>query len=166
MSGGLRIQEKVREKLVEAKAVVAVVDQESIRNSSVMFELGMAMGWDKPVWIIMASHGPSSSIPLELRDWKYSTIDNIDTVCREISEISAPLNSTDRDILGHIYQQNNVGTDKLVTNPNLLADLSRKFNKRSSRKVSSSILLQELIRMRKSGKLPTLTQSKRSQRID
>ena len=143
------------EALTESAAVIALVNGPRVTSSWLAFEVGAAMAWHKPVYVVYQGERPSE-LPKYVEG--FGTFDNseLDQVIKRVVEGSQPLSDAQRTRLGEVYATIGVPTDQLMLQPAKIERLAKAFNRTAKTKLSSEQLLREILRLRKQGRLPTL----------
>ena len=85
---------------------------------------------------------------------RIATVSKLEHVVKEIRASQQPLTPEQLQRLLKAYQEFAVSTDKLLVKPLLLRELAQKCNRGARSSVGAQKLIQELIRLRKQGKLP------------
>ena len=146
---------EMRTELAGCSAFVVILTQSTVKSPNVAFEIGMALAWNKPVFVLYDGIS-KSDIPNYLRSYRVASISKLSQVVREIKKVQQPLSDSDRETLVEVYCDLAVATDKLLGRPLLVRQLAEDFNGRTKSAVGGEKLVQELIRLRKQGKLPKL----------
>ncbi len=147
---------KMRQALAECNVVVIILTRSTLGSSNVAFEIGAAMAWNKPVYVLYDGIS-KNEIPSFLRDFRIFQISKLSKVVREIAEARQPFSDEDRESLVRVYEELGVATDQLLQKPVALHELSERYNSLTHSAVGGEKLVQELIRLRKQGKLPKVT---------
>lgn len=155
---GENLQQVVMKAIAEASALVAVLKPSSSSNPSIAVEIGAAWAWNKPVFVISTDEQDLRP-PSFLGDARVYPPSRVDDVIRAIRRSLQPLSDEDRHVLRAVYASLNLSTDNLVQQPTAVDALATSFNRRRHKHVSGERLVQELIRMRKQGRLPRLRNS-------
>ena len=79
----------------------------------------------------------------------------IEEIAQAIKESSNSLSELDQSVLIAEYGRIGVPVDQLVLQPQHLSQLTSEFRKRTKRNVAAEELVRTLLRLRKSGKLPS-----------
>jgi hypothetical protein len=144
---------KMRRAVAECHAFVLILTRSTLTSPNIAFEIGMAMAWNKPVYVLFDGIAPSE-IPAYLREFHVVPISKLERVVREIRESQQPLGPDELRTLVELYNELAVPTDQLLTKPLALRELADKYNRSAHSSVGGAKLVQELIRLRKQGKLP------------
>ncbi len=150
---GSHIQSQVLDALVDSSAVVVLLTRSSVESRGVAFEVGVAMGWDKPVYIIHDGL-EMRSIPEFLNQFHLVPLSDLPRVVKQIQSLRKPLSNSQRESLIDAFQKVAVPVDQLLRDSKQRTRLSNLFSEQSAEPISSNRLLQELIRLRKKGQLP------------
>ena len=145
----------MRNALAECIGVIIVLTRSTLESSSIAFEIGAAMAWNKPVYVVYDGI-TTKEIPQYLREFRVCHISKILQIVEEISQSQQLFSDEDRESLMSVYQDFGVPTDQLLRKPLALHDLSKEFNQRTGANFAGEKLVQELIRLRKQGKLPKI----------
>lgn len=152
---GVSIEKRIREVLVECSSVVILVTPSSIGSQNLAFETGMAMAWSKPVFVLydgVSSH----EIPAFLKRFRIFPVSQVGKVATVIRESQHALEAEELDVLGRIYAEYAIPLDRLLLQPSDLAQMVREFAVRTGRDVGGERIARELMRLRKSGRLPRI----------
>lgn len=150
---GSHIQSQVLDALVDSSAVVVLLTRSSVESRGVAFEVGVAMGWDKPIYIIHDGL-EMRSIPEFLNQFHLVPLSDLPRVVKQIQSLRKPLSDSQREFLIDAYRQVAVPVDQLLRDSKQRARLSNLFAEQAPEPIASNRLLQELIRLRKKGQLP------------
>jgi hypothetical protein len=130
----------------------------------VALEIGAASAWNKPVYILMEGKG-EHSLPIYASEQKVFEFSEISKVIELVSETLNPMTDEQRDVLKEAYHALGVPTDRLLQEPNLVDRLRDVLKERAQIDISGERIMQELLRLRKGGKLPRLSRGgKRGQK--
>lgn len=152
---GSPITNSIREGLVDSSAVILLITPSSDRSGNLAFEAGMAMGWSKSVFVLYDGR-QLSDIPEFLRQFQIFPVDKVRDVAKLILDSKQQLKPDHAILLSRIYEDTGITTDRLLLEPAVLMDMSDQFYAKSHLRLSGSRIAQELIRMRKTGRLPKL----------
>ena len=152
---GLPIQEVLWKALAETAALVVIVHSERAPGSNTAVELGAAMAWHKPIYIVHAGNGTARP-PAYLERFPAYPMSRIDDVVSSIKRSLRTLSDDEREALREVYAELAVPADQLLANPTSLEDLAREFNSRCHTTYAGERLIQEILRLRKAGRLPRL----------
>ncbi len=149
---------------MESDAIVVILDPSRPLPSNTGVEIGAAMARHKPLYVVYARTTPSyatlepnePAIPQFMRHIPSYSIANVDDLVHSIKRGLKSLSDEERTILASVYSDLKVPSDQLLQEPAAIDELALEFKKRSNRVIPGERLVQELIRLRKSGKLPRL----------
>ena len=142
-----------RDALAECSAVVLILTRSTLDSSNLAFEVGAAMAWNKPIYVIYDGIA-DSEIPSYLDDLRLGQISNLPQIVKEIAKSQEPISEEGREKLMNVYEEFGVPTDQLQCKPLDLRELTEQYNKSSHSNLSAERLIRELIHLRKKGKLP------------
>lgn len=150
---GRDVQKTIVQAIAESAALIAIVTPESSRNPNVAVEVGAAWAWTKPIYVLATDevHAPFGAVLGAARVYRLSDIDD---VILEIKRSRRPLSAPDRDALIDAFQALGVSVDVLISQPAMITRLAELFNADRGGRVAGEQLVQELLRLRKQGKLP------------
>lgn len=159
VEAGQKLWTRVSEALAESAAVVCLFRSEPGPSSNVALELGAAVAWSKPVFLVCQRHQSQKVGSL----WGFDVYSWEDwpAIVRRIKAADKPLSEEDRSLLTQMYIEHGVPTDQFMHQPAALESLTRDFNARAPRMVSGERLLNALLRLRKQGSLPSLARHRR-----
>jgi hypothetical protein len=146
------LQDMIWRALAESAALIAIVPSESPLASNIAVEVGAFKAWCKPIYVIQAARG-NIKLPTYLSGCPVYPLSRVDDVVESIKRGLASLTESDCDILAAIYSEHGIPVDQLLTNPVAIEILADDFNARCGKKVVGERLVQELLRLRKSGRL-------------
>lgn len=153
------LEKVVWEAMAESQALVAVIS-DAQPSANMIFELGAAQGWNKPVYVVGVNPA-SLHIPGFLQDLPILPLSRVEEVARAIKSSPGPLTDSEKTVLREEYERIGDTVDELILHPALLSKLTNQFNKRAKRYVMPEELVRTLLRMRKSGALgPTPKKSR------
>lgn len=141
--------------MAESAALVLVIPREGVTSSNTAVELGAAMAWHKPIFVVSSGNG-NVKPPACLSEYKVYPVSRIDDVAQSIRQSLRALSEPEAAVLRDVYIKLGIPTDKLLTDPASLDELARTFNSRSKVKFAGERLVRELLRLRKSGQIPSL----------
>ena len=148
------------EGMANCEVVVVVAPSEPVLASSQAVEVGAALAWQKPIYVVR-SGDPAEEVPSYLQDMPSYPLSRLDDLIRSTRDALKPtLSEHERAALVAAYQELGVPADRLVTDPALLDALAKKFNDRHKTHLSGERLALELLRLRKSAGLPRLAKRK------
>jgi hypothetical protein len=152
--GGNSLSE-VRRALAECSAVLFLLTGSSIRSQNVAFETGMALAWNKPIYVLFDGLEPGE-IPDYLQEFHVRRLSEMDDVVQEIAASRQPLSRSERDNLIDLYSELAIPTDQLLRKPIELKGFAAEFLDRTGKAIPGERLVQELLRLRKQSQLPRL----------
>lgn len=158
MDPGIGLAEAIWDALAMSDAIVAVIPKLGTPNPNTSSELGAAIAWRKPIYLVSQENG-RTRVPAYLSGHRLYPLSRIDDVARAIKRGPRPLTTEDRESLKRIYLELEIPTDRFINDPALLDKLASKFNARVHEEVSGERLLYEMIRLRKQGSWPRLQRS-------
>jgi len=138
--------------LAESWAMVALI-KPGIMPSSVSVEIGAATAWHKPIYIITVGKD-KHQLPHYFSNYKIFKISEIEEIIKLILRSLKPLNNDERNALIEAYQQLGLPTDQLLRHPPSIDRLYQILLNKLDIKLSNERIMQELLRLRKGGKLP------------
>lgn len=155
------ILRSIRTRLVESRAVIVIVSPGLELPPSVLVELGAAMAWERPIFVLLDGVA-SSEVPAFLRKFRLLPMSKLPDIVDLVRRSKESL--TDAETLGltELYRDAGVPVDKLLTEPEKLDDLTQKFNARFNTSRSSEQLAHQLLSIRKKGDLPPVGRKIRS----
>lgn len=158
---GTSLWDRLRDVLVEARAVVVLWTQNSQRSANIALELGMATAWAKPVYLLL--EGVSAA---ELPDFtkSYVVLEKrpVEQLVQDIRQDLKPLSDDQLETLTKVYRRFGEPTDRLVSNPKALDEFARTYRQSTGSNIAGERLTQELLRLRKQGRLPRLGKKERA----
>ena len=151
---GEKLEDVVWDAMADSQAIVMVVPNNP-PSSWMAFEMGAAKAWNKPVYAI--ADGVEDARRLSgLHDIAVYPPSRADEIAIEIKRSLGSLTDEEVESLKDAYQKIGVSVDRLATQPNDLAKLTREVTKRIGRNVSGEHVLWLLMRLRKRGQLQAL----------
>jgi hypothetical protein len=153
IEGSQTFADRVLHALIESRALVVIATPRSVKSINVGIEVGAAMSWRKPLYIL-TEHVAGPDLPPILRSGYVFPIHSFMKVVDALRRGSQPLGDEDRAVLTDLYSRFQIPTDKLVSDPQSLEAFANAFNKLRNSSISGEKLTQELLRLRKSGRLP------------
>jgi hypothetical protein len=158
METGSSVQDVLWRALAESAAFVVVIPREGVTSSSTAVELGAAMAWHKPIFVISSGNG-NARLPAYLSGYQVYPLSRIEDVAQSIQQSLHTLSEEEVSLLHEVYHKCGIPTDKLLFEPASLDKFARTFNARSKVSQSGERLVQELLRLRKAGLLPRLNKA-------
>lgn len=141
--------------LVESSALVVIADPQRAPGSNVGVEVGAAMAWHKPVYVVHANSG-TVTLPSYLRKFPAYPMSRVDDVAQSVKRGLTTLSQEERSLLLSVYADLAIPLDRLLAEPEHVDALGEEFNRRCERQVAGERLAQELLRVRKAGQLPRI----------
>jgi hypothetical protein len=154
ITGGEKIGEEIWKALAESWAVVVLAESGPM-PASVAVEVGAASAWNKPVYIL-TENKREYSVPLYISRCDVFEISDTDKVVELVAAARKPLSDDVRHVLVDAYSKLAVPTDVLLRDPALIEQLRRSVKTNSGVDLSGERIMQELLRLRKRGRLPRL----------
>lgn len=152
---GENLQDRIWHALAESAALIAIVPSEGPLASNIAVEVGAFKAWCKPIYIIQTTRG-HVRLPAYLADCQIYPLSRVDDVVASIKRGLASLTEGECKALADIYGDYGVSADQLVSNPVAIEKFADEFSKRCKKRVTGERLMQELLRLRKSGRLPRI----------
>jgi len=151
-SNASRFGDDVREALAESRVLLVILSKSSLRSATIALEVGAARAWQKAVYVLLVGVVPKEMPPF-LQELDTFTVSRIPALINAIRDSASPLTLSQQAILARVYESSSVPSDQLARRPMALERLTRRFNNLASTTFAPERLLQELIRLRKKGKL-------------
>ena len=162
MESGEHVLAQVRQALAESDAVIAVVGKESMNSAWVALEVGAAMAWQKPAYLL--THDIlASALPKYLQSFQAFAIQELHRVIRAIRDAKQPLSETELEWLKNWYKQTSVPLDQMVMEASTLESMAKAFRSEWKRAIPPERILKELFRLRKKGNLPRIRRAQNPQ---
>lgn len=146
------IQDTIWRAVAESAALIAIVPTEGAFLSNMAVEVGAFKAWCKPIYVVQAAKG-QIRLPVYFADCPIYPLSRLDDVVAAIKRDLASLTAEDCDALAEIYADHAIPVDQLLSNPIEIEQLAEEFHLRCGKKVAGERLIQELLRLRKSGRL-------------
>ena len=146
------ILQQMWQALAESWAVVALLESETM-TPSVAVEIGAAAAWNKPIYIL-TERKVLRFVDFDISRYGVYQISQIDKVIDLISKSLSPLNGKEKVALVKAYQELSIPTDQLLLEPTSIERLNKMIWQQSNLRLSGERVMQELLRLRKKGKLP------------
>ena len=148
--------DNVRKAIADSEAVIIVISRNSALSSSLGIEIGAAIAWQKPVYVVLPQK-EQEDVPELLRGLRSYTVDSLSELIDAIIEARSDLTNEETEWLKDWYEQRKVPLDRIVRDPESIALLTTSFHERFERQLDAQKLLLALLRLRKRGELPKLT---------
>lgn len=148
---------EVRRRLQQSVAFVALLTPTLAREDAFTIEIGAAWAGSTPIYLLL-SEIRKAEIPSYLR--RYPAVPlwaGLEGVIEEVRKRAEPFSDEERAILIRAYQEVGLPVDRLIAAPAAGDRLAELFAEQSDRKLHPGRLVRELLRIRKSSKLPKLT---------
>ena len=145
----------IRSAIAESRVFVAIVSRASMNNAKIAVEIGAAWGWGKSIHFLLSGLS-SSDLPGWLARHPHAPITELAAVIDEIVRAIVPLTPEQAEALAEAYNAIGVPTDQLSNRLGSLDELTDRFNRKTMSSYPQERVLQELIRLRKRGRLPRL----------
>jgi hypothetical protein len=155
VESGELLSDAILRELVAARALVVLLTPLGLRSINIGLDMGAALSWQKPVFVLSDGVSPSELPPL-FRSHRVYPVAELDRVIRDVRQTMQPLTDDDRDALKELYGRLQIPTDQLISQPHQLDSFTRAFNRLRHSTYAGERLTQELLRMRKRGELPRL----------
>jgi len=155
---GYNVGDEIWQALAESWAVVALI-KPGIVSTSLGIEIGAASAWQKPIYILTAGTG-EHHIPKLISHYRMFKISEIEKLVQMVSKDLNPLNEQEKQALVKAYRSLGIPTDKLLMQPAHIDRLNKMLWRNSRLRLSGERIMQELLRLRKRGKLPKLIRRK------
>jgi hypothetical protein len=156
---GKNWEAELRKAIVESDAFVMIVDPSQPVSPNSTFELGAAIALHKPVFVVQAND-KNGTVPGFLQHYTIFPLTEIDHLAESIKEVCEPLSPDERAALIAVYQETGLPSDRLLSDPLAIEELSDRFRETTGRRVLTKHLVSELLRLRKAGELPRIRASK------
>ena len=158
------ILRSIRTRLVESRAVIVILSPGLELPPSILIELGAAMAWERPIFVLLDGVAPSE-VPAFLRKYRLLPMAKLPDVVELVRRSTEPMSKAEMTGLAELYRDAAVPVDKLLTQPDKLDDLTRKFNERFNTSRSGERLAHEILSIRKKGDLPPVGRRTRPNRL-
>jgi hypothetical protein len=148
--------EQIQNALVVSQALVIVVSRPSELPPSMLVELGAAIAWKKPVFVLLDGIS-RSQLPTFLQSFNIHPISKLPQVIAEILRPTSPFTESERQALSELYSSLGIPVDRLLTDSASLTSLAERFNESVGANWSAERLAQELLILRKRAALPKVS---------
>ncbi len=149
-------QETIWRALAESSAMIAIVPSEGPILSAVAVEVGAFKAWNKPIYVIQATSG-KINVPTYLADCPVYSLLQVEDVVESIKRGMTSFSEEERAVLTRVYREVGIAADRLLSDPMAIERLAQRFNAECKKRATGERLVQELLRLRKSGgQLPRL----------
>jgi len=160
---GEDVSDSTWDAMAESAALVALISYPRSESPNLLFEVGASMTWEKPVYVLYKGERPMG-LPSYIADARIMPELRIDTLVQRVVENAAPLAGDQHALLKKLYLSFGIPLDQLLSESASAEQLTRRFNKAAHAHLSSALLLRELLRLGKGGKLPAAVQRHRPKR--
>ncbi|MGN6726953.1 MAG: toll/interleukin-1 receptor domain-containing protein [Tepidisphaeraceae bacterium] len=149
-----RFADEMREALSESRSLVVIMSEVATASTTIALEVGAAHAWQKAIFVVLhdISH---AQVPAYLSGTPFVRSNQIEKLVDAIKATSNGLTDKEKILLSDLYRRTGVPTDRLLHSPVPLERLARDFNRLAQTSLAPETILQELIRLRKKGKLGT-----------
>ncbi len=141
--------------MAESRVFVAILSRSSLPSPWIAMELGAALAWGKSIDLFVEGI-TESEVPASLAQYRVVPLARLTQILDEIVQSIEPLSDDQIAVLGETYLAVGVPTDQLAARPASLDLLTQRFNRREGTNYSPERILQEVVRLRKQGRLPKL----------
>jgi hypothetical protein len=152
---GENFVKEIWQSLAESWAVVVLI-KPGVVSPNVAVEIGAASAWRKPIYVIRTESAGEYHVPLYFSKFEIFKISEIGKVIEMISKDLNPLSDQEREALIKSYKRLSLPTDKLFMEPGSIEKLQNILYDESHVRISGERIMQELLRLRKRGKLPRI----------
>ncbi len=148
---------QIHKALAASQALVIVVSRPSDFSRAMLVELGAAMAWKKPIYVLLDGL-PRTQVPTFLRGYAIYPISKLADVVAAILQTANPLTDEEQKTLLDLYEDMATPVDRMLTEPALLASLAERFNQQVGTDRSAEFLAKELLTLRKRGAMPRVVE--------
>jgi hypothetical protein len=148
-----RVLDPIRRELAESLAAVILLTQATLQSQNPPLVMGMALAWKKPIFVLYDGIQPAE-IPRYLSQFETRRVSEAAAVARKITSSSSPFDDDARESLISAYSDLGISTDQLLQKPLAVHELYQRFSEFQEINIAPERLVQELLRLRKQGKLP------------
>lgn len=142
--------------LAKSDAVVFVLDDSDLTSEGYV-ELGAA--WAREIPTLALSVVAQPRVPVMLSRQPCFHEGALAELVREIHKSTEPMSPAEIEAMSKLYSRHGVPVDKLITVPGMASKFASELKKITGRSVLEQRVLTQLLRLRKSGKLPRVTSS-------
>ena len=155
LENGTPYEDTIQLAIAESQIVVVIIDPRQAPSSTTAVELGAAIAWGKPIYVV--TEPGNTRLPDYLQNYPVFPVSRIDDLVQSARhDTTKSLSEDERSILYDVYSEVGIPRDKLVMTPSALKKLTIIFNDRSNTRVSQEQLAREIILLGKRGKLPRI----------
>jgi hypothetical protein len=148
-----RLGDAAWDAMAESRALV-IVSPKGELNDWMIFHLGGAMTWHKPVYVVVDDPAPRHLAPDLPRLPIYSR-SRLEEIAQTIKTSEGTVGESDLPVLVEEFERLGEPIDALAADADKQAKLARQFNKRTRQHIVPEELLRTLLRLRKRGYWPT-----------
>lgn len=152
---GKSLAETIWSALAVSEALVAVIPSNGELTSNAAAELGAAMAWSKPIYLIRQANVRTRT-PSFLKKFEVFDVTRLSDLVIAIRSGQRPLSPKRLEVLQELYAKMETPTDQYIQDPVLLENFARRFRARTRSKLTGERLLSEMIRLRKRGQWPRI----------
>lgn len=135
---------------------IAVLIRPGRIPSTIAVEIGAASAWQKPTYILTTGKG-EYHVPLYFSQYLVFDFSDVGKLIERIRNDRSPLTEEQINALKNAYQRLGIPTDKLLMQPTSIERLNKMLQEDIGLQVSGERIMQALLRLRKSGKLPRVS---------
>jgi hypothetical protein len=150
--------------MAESAAVVSLARGPRETSPSLLFEVGAAMAWNKPVYVVYAGD-PPADLPKYVNDFGVFPADRIDHVIGLVRNGEPSMTERERDALVRAYKSVGVTIDQMLLEPAKSDQLVRAYRRNSKSRIPGEQLFRELLHMRKRGQLVSTARGRAKGRV-
>lgn len=158
---GTNIEEALWQAMAESQALVVVISTPE-PSANIGFEIGAALAWGKPIYVIVTDPATTqlSRMVLGAPGVQLYPPSRIDEVAEQIKQAQDDFTAEEIKELIKEYRNIGLSVDRLALDSGRLSELARNFHKRTKRQVPGERLLWLLLRLRKHRVLPAIKKAK------
>jgi hypothetical protein len=153
------LAEEMWQALAESWALIVLI-KPGATPPSVAVDIGAAAAWQKPVYIVTTTVG-KYQLPKYFSQYEIVHLSGISNLIKSISKGRKPLTDEDRNALKKAYLKLRIPTDQLIREPRYVQKLQQMLRNEYRITISNERMMQELLRLRKSGRLARLRRKNR-----
>ena len=152
---GQELKTEVWEALAGSRVLVALLKRSETLSPSMAVEIGGAIAWEKPVFILIRG-GTTYRQPFLLSEYRIFSMTEVNRVVKEIKMLKRESEKIDVNALKKAYVEVGVPTDMLLHSIVLRRRLIQKLRHKYGIMLDFEVVMRELLRIRKQGKLPRI----------
>jgi hypothetical protein len=157
LSRGSQTEFALQNALAESDAVVVILTPTSATSATLMMELGGAIAWGKPVYVVRDGVSAKNTPDFVRKFESYSASDVASLAKRLVkSRRPTPFTNEQREYLIDQYRMLGTPLDQLPEHYFQLLYLKNALNEHFGAEFTPERVMQELLRLRKQGQLPRL----------